>query len=385
MPEGGLVDDERRSLIALHLTPSLGPRRIACLARAFGSAAAAWHASDPQLRAVPGIGPHLSAKIVRARTCVDVDRELRRAERAGARVVTWLDAGYPARLRRLPDAPPVLYVRGAVPDAAVPAVAIVGTRRASPYGLGIAGALAQAVARAGGVVASGLARGIDAAAHMEALRAGGVTIGVLGCGADVVYPPELRSLMEAVRRQGAVMAELPMGTRPRPQQFPPRNRIVSGLSDAVVVVEGDVDSGAMITPRFVAAQGRSVFAVPGSVHARSSRGPHRLLFEGARILTRPEDVLEALGLSRTVPREPAPAADGPRVRIGPTERCVLAVLGDDPLHIDVIVSRSGCGTAAVAGALLDLEVRGVVRQLPGKRFVLAPRAQSCWSDLHQGE
>lgn len=372
---------ERRSLIALHLTPFLGPRRIAHLVRVFGSATAACHASERALRAVPGVGSHLSAMILQARARVDVDRELGRAEHAGARVVTWLDADYPARLRRLRDAPPVLYVRGTSPDGAAPSVAVVGTRRASPYGLGLAGVLGEAVAGAGGVVISGLARGIDAAAHAGALRAGGVTVGVLGCGADVTYPPELGSLMEAVRRRGAVVAELPMGTRPRRQQFPPRNRLVSGLSEAVVVVEGDVDSGAMITARFAVSQGRPVFAVPGSVHAASSRGPHRLLSEGARILTRPEDILEAVGLSCTTPRGPAASAPGPRGRRDPTEARVLAVLGEDVLHIDVIVARSGCDAAAVAGALLALEVSGRVRQLPGKRFAQAPGAESCWSSL----
>jgi DNA processing protein len=375
---------ERRSLIALHLTPFLGPRRIARLARVFGSATAAWHASEAALRAVPGVGPRLAGMILRARACVDVDGELRRAEHAGARVVTWLDADYPARLRRLLDAPPVLYVRGTWPDVAAPAVAVVGTRRASSYGLGIARALGGAVADAGGAVISGLARGIDAAAHAGALRAEGVTVGVLGCGADVTYPPELGSLMEAVRRRGAVVAELPMGTRPRRQQFPPRNRLVSGLSDAVVVVEGDVASGAMITARFAVSQGRPVFAVPGSVHAASSRGPHKLLSEGARILTRPEDILAALGLSWTAPRAPAAPADGAHAQRDPTEARVLGVLGDDTLHIDAIVARSGCDAAAVASALLVLEVRGVVRQLPGKRFAQEPGAQSWGSGVPSG-
>ncbi len=362
---------ERRSLIALHLTPSLGPRRIASLVRGFGSASLVWQAPVHALRAMPGIGPRLAAAIVFARVRVDVDREVTRAERAGARIVTWLDADYPARLRRLRDAPPVLYISGTWPESTVPAVAVVGTRRASPYGLGIADALAEILAGAGAVVTSGLARGIDAAAHTGALRAGGVTVGVLGCGADIAYPPEFRSLMETVRCRGAVVAEQPMGTPPRPQQFPPRNRIISGLCDAVVVVEGDVDSGAMITARFAQSQGRAVFAVPGNVHAPSSRGPHRLLSEGARIVTQPEDILKALGLSRTISGVPAALATGPGTPIGPVEARVLAVLGGDALHIDAVVARSGCGAPAVGAALMALEVRGVVRQLPGKHFVQA--------------
>ena len=366
---------ERRSLIALHLTPCLGPRRIADLVRAFGSASLVWQAPEPALRAVPGIGPRLAAMIVFARAHVDVDREVTRAERADVRVVTWLDAEYPARLRRLRDAPPVLYICGTWPDGEVPAVAIVGTRRASPYGLGIAEALGGILAGAGAVVTSGLARGIDAAAHAGALRAGGMTVGVLGCGADIAYPPEHRSLMDAVQRQGGVVAEVPMGTRPRPQQFPPRNRLVSGLCDAVVVVEGDVDSGAMITARFAQSQGRTVFAVPGNVHAPSSRGPHRLLSEGARIVTQPEDILRSLGLSQTMSSVSSSVAARPCAPIGTVEARVLAVLGADALHIDAVVARSGCGAAAVAGALLALEVRGVVRQLPGKHFVQASGAR----------
>lgn len=376
---------ERRSLIALHLTPGLGPRFIARLVRVFGSATAAWGAPESALRAVPGVKPRLAAVIARGRDGVDVDGELRRAERAGARVVTWLDASYPARLRLLRDPPPVLYVRGTWLDSSVPAAAIVGTRRASAYGLGIASALAQVVAGAGGAVISGLARGIDAAAHAGALRAGGVTVGVLGCGVDVMYPPEHRSLIEAVRRQGAVVAELPMGTRPRPQQFPPRNRLVSGLSDAVIVVEGDVDSGAMITARFAVSQGRPVFAVPGSVHAPSSRGPHRLLAEGARILARPEDVLEVLGLSPQASRALGAPDGGTCDQVGPIEARVLAVLGEDAVHIDAIVARTGCGAAAVAGALLALEMNGLVRHLPGKHFMQARGVRCCWASGRPGQ
>jgi len=364
------MDDmhERRWLIALHLTPGLGAVRIARLVRALGSAAAAWGASASVLAGMPGIGPRLAARIVCGRDGVDVDRELHRAAMRGARVLTWLDAGYPVGLRELRDAPPVVYLRGAWTGGAEPAVAIVGTRRASVYGLGIASALGEVLGGAGVVVISGLARGIDRAAHAGALRAGGATVGVLGCGVDVMYPGEHRSLMEAMQHAGGVMAELPMGTQPRAQQFPPRNRLISGLARAVVVVEGDVDSGAVITARYAIGQGHQVFAVPGSVHARSSRGPHRLLAEGARILERPEEVLAALGL-----HGPQHAlADGPppggALSVGGAEARILAVLDDQPLHIDGIASRAGLGAAEAAGALGALEVRGLVQGFPGKNY-----------------
>lgn len=359
--------DERRGLIALHLVPALGPRRIAALIAALGSVEAAWRASRDALERVPGIGPTLALAIARARDRPGAESELRRAGAAGVRLVTWLDPDYPARLRGIPGAPPVLYVRGTWPGGGR-AVAVVGTRRASAYGLGIAGTLGRRLARAGAVVISGLARGIDAAAHAGALEGDGPTVGVLGCGVDVVYPPEHRGLIEAMCRNGAVVSELPMGTRPRARQFPARNRLVSGLSDAVVVVEGDVDSGAMITARFGAAQGRAVFAVPGSVHARASRGPHRLLAGGARVLTDPADLLRALGLGPAGGPASLPAPD----RAGslePVASRVLAVLGEDPLHVDAVAARAGVGPAAAAGALLVLELDGLVRELPGKRFV----------------
>ncbi len=372
------MDDvrERRCLIALHLTPALGAVRIARLVRALGSAASVWEAPEPALARVAGIGPRLAALIVSGRRRADVDGELHRAAVRGVRVLTWLDEGYPAPLRELRDAPPVVYVRGAWAvgsparasacgsgeSGTPPAVAVVGTRRASAYGLGIAEALGEVLGGAGVVVVSGLARGVDRAAHGGALRAGGVTVGVVGCGVDVVYPADHRSLMEAMQHRGGVASELPMGTPPRAQQFPPRNRLISGLAQAVVVVEGDVDSGAVITARYAAAQGRQVFAVPGSVHARVSRGPHRLLAQGARILGRPEDLLEALGLqgrSRGHPR--TGALPGAEARI-------MGVLEDQMLHIDAVAARAGLSAAEAAGALCALEVRGLVRRLPGHYY-----------------
>ncbi len=366
---------ERRCLIALHLTPLLGAVRIARLVEVLGSAAAACEAEEARLAAVPGITPRIAALMVEWRGRVDVDRALSRAAASGARVVTWLDESYPASLRDLRDAPPVLYIRGAWSGGPQPAVAVVGTRRASAYGLGVAVVLGEMLGRAGAVVVSGLARGIDRAVHGGALRAGGATVGVLGCGVDVAYPAEHHSLMEAMLRAGAVLAEVPLGTPPRVQQFPRRNRLISGLARAVVVVEGDVESGAMITARRAWAQGRQVFAVPGSVHARQSRGPHRLLAEGARILAQPEDLLAALGLpgpsqaaSRSGPSDPAPAAGGPgRKQADPAAR-ILAAVDEYGVHIDVIVTMTGLSAADAAGTLSALEVRGLVRQLPGKRY-----------------
>ena len=401
------MDDghERRCLIALHLTPGIGAVGIARLMQALGSASAAWSASPEVLAVVPGIGARGAAAIACSRRRVDVNRELRRAEACGARLLTWFDAAYPAALRTLQNAPPVVYVRGAWRDGPEPVVAIVGTRRASAYGVTVAGALGEILGCAGIVVISGLARGIDAAAHMGVLRTGGVTVGVLGCGVDVVYPSEHRSLMLAMQQRGAVIAEVPMGTRPRKQQFPRRNRLISGLARAIVVVEGDVDSGALITARCGLAQGRQVFAVPGRVHDRGSRGPHRLLTQGARVLATPSDLFEALGLPDAAersqldgsPRTPAATSatplsvaprggaappvpgdtgePGPGTRTihgpdaGGLEAQVLAAMEDEALHIDALTARAGLRSAEMTAVLAELEVRGLVRQFPGKRFV----------------
>jgi len=349
-------------VIALHLVPLLGPVRIARLVSTFGSARGAWHAGETALAAVPGIGPRIASHIVRSRPAVDVDVALRRAGEAGARVATWWDSGYPERLRELDDAPPVVYLRGRWEGTAGPAAAIVGTRRPSPYGVNVARTLGEALGRAGAVVVSGLARGIDRAAHEGALREDGMTVAVLGCGIDVVYPPEHRSLIEAMLARGGVVSEVPIGMRPRPQQFPPRNRLISALAQAVVVVEGGVDSGSLITARHAAVQGRPVYAVPGSVFSAASRGPHHLLVRGARLLQDPGPLLEAVGLAWR------PGTSGPAAGLTDTETRVFAVLDEQPEQIDRIIARAALDAGCVAAALATLELRGLVRQCPGKRF-----------------
>jgi DNA processing protein len=350
-------------LIALHLMPSLGPVRISRLIRVFGSARAAANAADEDLAAVPGIGPRLAARLVGKRASLDAAEELRRAAAVGARVLTWLDAGYPARLRDLQDAPPVVYLRGAWDGSFEPAVAIVGTRRPSAYGLDVAGGLGEALGEAGVVVISGLARGIDRAAHAGALRRGGKTVAVLGCGVDIVYPREHRTLMEAMLSRGGVVSEAPMGVRPERQRFPLRNRLISGMAQAVVVVEGAVDSGSLITARHARDQQREVYAVPGSVFAPESRGPHHLLTEGARVLRDPAELLERLGIVH-----PPRAAETSLDPLSEEEARVVAALGEAAVHIDGIIERSGLGAGRVAAALATLEVRGIVRQCPGKWF-----------------
>lgn len=380
------ADRIRRRLVALSLAPGVGAVRIARLLEYFGSIDTVWQVPTAAVLDVCGLGRGAAEAIVAARGDDAVrraDAMLSRAAACGARVLTWLDADYPARLRGIPASPPVVYIRGAVGREDRPAVAIVGTRRATPYGLGVAERLAGTLAVRGVNIVSGLARGIDGAAHRGALKSGGCTVGVLGCGVDVVYPPEHGSLMEAmIRTGGALIAEAPMRTPPGPGSFPARNRLISGLADAVVVVEGGADSGAMITAAHAMAQGRFVFAVPGSVYAPGSRGPHRLLAAGAKILADPEDVLAVLdgvGPSAGAPSagEESRRCTGDRMLEPPTsggiwtvERRVLtAVDPGEGRSVDQVAAAAGMDVAAVAAALVALEVHGAVRRVAGGLYV----------------
>jgi DNA processing protein len=390
------VDDAgrtRRRLIALSLASGLGAVRIARLVDHFGSVDALWEAPGDALARVRGFGRATAAAVIAARgqrAADRVDAALRRAARCGVTIATWLDAAYPARLRGIPASPPVVYIRGAAARDGRPAVAIVGTRRATPYGLGVAERLAGVLGGRSVDIVSGLARGIDAAAHRGALQSGGCTVGVLGCGVDVVYPPEHGSLMEAmICGGGAVIAEAPIGTPPGPGLFPARNRLISGMADAVVVVEGGADSGAMITASRAIEQGRILFAVPGSVYAPGSLGPHRLLAGGAKLLTAPDDVLAVLDgvgspgrmggggpreAGSTQPVRPAGTAVQRRrlEGISSAEQAVFRALdADEARSVDDVARAARIGVAAAAAALVALEVRGAVRRAAGGLYVQA--------------
>jgi DNA processing protein len=388
-------DRIRRRLVALSLAPGVGAVRIARLLEHFGSIDTVWQVPKAAVLGVRGLGPRAAEAIVAARAdgaARRADSMLCRAVECGARVLTWLDADYPARLRGIPASPPVVYIRGAGEREDRPAVAIVGTRRATSYGLGVAERLAGALAVRGVDIVSGLARGIDGAAHRGALKSGGRTVGVLGCGVDVVYPPEHGSLMEAIiRTGGALIAEAPLRAPPGPGLFPARNRLISGLADAVVVVEGGADSGAMITAARAMAQGRSVFAVPGSVYAPGSRGPHRLLAAGAKVLADPEDVIVVLdgvgppagAHTRDVGSRQCADDRGPERPtsggISAVERMVLtAVDPGEGRSVDEVAAVAGVDVAAAAAALVALEVHGAVRRVAGGlyiRGVVAPEGR----------
>ncbi|MDO8545774.1 MAG: DNA-processing protein DprA [Nitrospirales bacterium] len=283
------------------------------------------------------------------------------------------DDGYPAWLRAIPSPPAVLYCDGRIEPRDRQAVAIVGARQATPYGLRVTETLARELSGAGFTIVSGLARGIDAAAHRAALDAGGRTIAVLGCGLDITYPPEHGRLREEIAQCGAVLTEFPAGTPPKPSHFPQRNRIISGLSLGVVVVEAAEGSGSLITARLALEQGREVFAVPGSIDAPLSRGPHGLIKQGAKLAETVDDIIEELLPQLELPLTlPSPRRGEGKFSdltgLSEVEQVVLAVMSRDPLHLDDLTGRSGLTPGGIAGILLGLELKGVVRQLPGQRY-----------------
>ena len=297
---------------------------------------------------------------VRALAAAAIDR----AGAASIAALPWNDPSYPVALTTIVDPPPVLWTRGCVGALSLPAVAIVGSRAASPYGLAVAEQLAGDLAASGLVVVSGLARGVDSAAHRGALAAGGVTVAVLGSGVDVMYPPEHAALGRAIDETGAVISELVPGTGPQQWFFPLRNRIISGLSRAVVVIEASERSGSLITARCALDQGREVLAVPGNVLSGRSRGAHALLRDGAKIVESADDILEELGMSRaSLPAAPPPPAD-------PVLDCLAP---GEPSDLDEISERSGLNTARLLPRLFELELQGRVRRVGGGRFVRIDR------------
>jgi DNA processing protein len=295
------------------------------------------------------------------------DAAMRRARGGGMTPIAWSDPQYPAALAAIIDPPPVLWTRGVVGALSTPAVAIVGSRGASTYALSVAEQLAADVASRGVTIVSGLARGVDSAAHRGALSVGGVTVAVLGSGLDVMYPQEHAPLARDIERDGAVVSELVPGTPPKTWLFPLRNRIISGLSRAVVVIEAGEKSGSLITARSALEQGRDVLAVPGNVLSGRNRGAHALLKDGAKIVESADDILEELGLG---PAPASPARERTTAPIDPILRCLTP---GEPSDLDEIAERSGLTPARLLPRLMQLELEGSVARIGGGRFVLVDR------------
>ena len=353
--------------IALNMIPQMGPVRLRRLLDAFGSAEKILLARTDQLAAIDGVPRALADNISRWQEFADPSAELKKAADLGAHVITAEDDEYPSALREIHDPPIVLYVRGRLTERDRNAVAVVGSRKATHYATESAKKLSFQMAYAGLTVASGLARGIDTAAHQGALAAKGRTIAVIGSGLGELYPPENAELADRIAVSGAVISEFPIDTKPDRQTFPIRNRIVTGLSFGVLVVEAGANSGALISANMAAEQGRTLYAVPGRIDAPSALGSNRLIQQGAKLVITVDDILDDLPLVfREKPDLPAAA---PAVDLTPDQQKILEAIGTEETSLDSVIATSGLTAAVVSSTLLALEIRRLVKQLPGKRFV----------------
>jgi DNA processing protein len=365
------ADTSLASWIALSRVKGLGCGGFKKLADHFDNPIDAFSAPVAELKEIDGLDAGVIAGLHGFSDWQHVWEEMRRVDESGASLIPFTDPRYPQRLRTIADPPPVLYVKGDLRQEDDRAVAVVGSRSASEYGCRVARDLCYGLASLGLTVVSGMALGIDGIAHEGAISSGGRTIAVLGSGIDRPYPPEHLNLYHRIASLGAVLSELPVGTKPMPFNFPARNRIIAGLSSGVVVVEATERSGSLITARLAVEQGREVFAVPGQVGSSRSRGTHRLIREGAKLVERVEDIIEEIA-PQLVPA--ARSTEKPAVRMLPENmnrevRQIVELLQDRSLQIDEVIQATGLSSPRVSEILLQLELQGFVRQLPGNRFV----------------
>ncbi|MDJ0757695.1 MAG: DNA-processing protein DprA [Ardenticatenaceae bacterium] len=346
--------------LGFNLVEGIGGAKLRALQGFFGGLKEAWHASRWELERL-GLDRRALSNLLKVRDELDLDREIGRIDAAGVTLLTWNSPQYPELLQKISFPPPLLYMRGRLQPVDSRAVAVVGTRRLTSYGRQIAQELARGLAGCGLTVVSGLARGIDSVVHECTLDHGGRTVAVLGSGADVIYPPENRQLVSRIinDNQGAILSEYPLGTKPQAKNFPPRNRIVSGMTWGTVIIEGDIKSGAMITARFAIEQDRDVFAVPGPINSPVSRGPHWLIQQGAKLVTGLDDILEELQLgTQTAPAPPVQLT----LPESAEEAALLPHLSHAPQHIDMLCRLSQLPAPIVGSTLAILELKGVVRQ-----------------------
>jgi len=354
--------------LALSLTPGIGSTLMRRLLDRFNTPEAVFHAPMKELSKIEGLGEKVAQEIRKGPLEKVVERELSLLREVGGRVITLKDEEYPKRLKDIYDPPALLYVRGALKKEDEFAISIVGSRKTTPYGRWFTEKVSQELARHGVTIVSGMARGIDSLAHWGAISGGGRTIAVLGCGVDVIYPSENRNLFAKMIDRGAILSEFPMGSPPEGGHFPRRNRIISGLSLGVVVVQASEKSGSLITAGYALEQGREVFAVPGNVGTESSRGTHRLIKEGAKLVESSEDILEEILPQWRRGGEATPKVEAPRPDLPEEERVLYELLGETPLHIDVMIRESRLEPGKVSSILLNLELKGLVSQWPGKCF-----------------
>lgn len=365
--------EERQALVALSQVSHIGPVRLGRLRDHFGSLDLAWEAAAGDLRGV--LDERACREVLLARERISPAEVMERIAKSGAEVITVLDDVYPRILREIPGPPPVLYVRGMLPLQDEPTVAIVGTRRATSYGREATTRIASELAAAGVTIVSGLAKGVDGFAHRAALESAGRTVAVMASGVDIIYPPEHRQLAERIVESGALVSDYPPGAKPDAPNFPARNRIISGLSLATIVIEAPSRSGALITVGFAADQGRDVYAVPGSILSAASEGSNRLLRQGAIPLTSAADLLEDLKLAPSVVEEPEQIA----FPMTDDERSLYALVTSEPQHIDELAYGAGFTIAAASALLTMLELKGLVINAGAQHYMatsVRPRSRA---------
>lgn len=360
---------EQRALIALSLVPGVGASRMRALLARFGSATAVMGASSPAIQQVHMIGASTASAIVQFDDYAAVDKQLKRAAQVGATLLTpWADT-YPRLLRQIYDPPGMLWMRGSLTEADARAIAIVGTRRCTDYGRHQARRFARSLAKHGFTVVSGLAYGIDGAAHRGALEAGGRTIAVLGSGVDRIYPAKHTKLARDIIEQGAVLSEYPLGAKPDASNFPERNRIISGCTHGTLVVESHQTGGSLITSRMAVEQDREVFAVPNALGRDAGIGTNRMIQRGhAKLVMNVEDILDELSVAPVTGADDPEGSPEPLPDLNALEEQLLAVIGEEPVHIDVICHEADLDPSTALVYLLSLEFKGCIRQMAGKQF-----------------
>ena len=353
--------------LGFNLVKGIGPAKLQALLDTFKDVSAAWQATERDLERI-GLDRRAIATFLETRANVDLDAYVDQVRDAGVTLLTWESDNYPRYLREAPAPPPVLYVAGEVLEQDRWAVAVVGTRRLSSYGRQMTRELVTGLVQNNVTIVSGLARGIDGIAHKTAVEMGGRTIAVLGSGIDCLYPPEHRGLARRIikEQRGAIISDYPLGTQPEAKNFPPRNRIISGLSLGVLVIEAGQRSGALITANFALEQNREVFAVPGNANSRASAGTNRLIQQGAKLVTAAEDILEELNLTMA-PQQMVVQMAMPESE---EEEALLEVMTREPSHVDELCRASGMSSAEVRSTLAILELKGMEQQVGGMRYVL---------------
>jgi DNA processing protein len=370
------TNKELQYWVGFNIVPGIGRVKFSQLETYFGNLEKAWKATPGDLKQA-----RLDSNTVKAiettRLQIDLDTEMEKLEKSATRAYTYHDAEYPSRLKEIYDYPPLIYVKGELVPQDEWSIAVVGTRRATVYGRQVTEEIVEDLAQNNITVVSGLARGIDTVAHRRTLESGGRTVAIFACGVDTVYPSENTNLARSIIKQGALISEYPLGSKPRPDNFPRRNRIMSGMSLGVLVIEADESSGAIITAHMALEQNREVFAIPGSILSPMSRGTNTLIQEGAKLVRNCTDILEELNLTVNAQQMEMKEITGisgqenPRGQTSETEALLLKQLTWEPTHIDQVCRNSGLPISTVSSNLAIMELKGLVRQVSTMNYVLA--------------